>query len=133
MARIDFRSILILVLAGIIVCMAIFGKGSTDTSLLDQQIKARELENKALQDSIAERDKNILAIDHRIDSLTREDTLKASIIKALMEVDRRQKLDINFLKFKLTNVAQPIEDATDEQRIEFWRSYFKKRGLSTKP
>ena len=51
----------------------------------------------------------------------KEDQLKAEIIDALQEVQRKQKRDIEALKKKLNEVPQQVEDATDQERIEWSR------------
>lgn len=59
----------------------------------------------------------------------KKDTLNESIILALEELREKQERDINFLKKKMKDVDKPINEATDQERIEFWRAYFLRKGI----
>ena len=127
--RLDIKTLVIAILGIIIICMAIFGKGGGDNADLEKLLEQRDEENKQLKDDIEARRDSLAMWQDSITYYQAEDQLKAEIILALEEVREKQQLDINFLKSKLKNVDKPINDATDEQRMQFWRDYFQKRGI----
>ena len=58
-----------------------------------------------------------------------QDSIKG---KALLELERlteKKQQQIDALKKRMNSSAKPIDDATNEQRIEFWREYFARKGI----
>lgn len=127
--RLDIKTIVILILGAIVVCMAIFGKGGGDLTALETLLKERDEANKVLEQRIAERTDSIEMYKDTAAYYASQDSLHVAVIDALQEIREKQQRDIDFLKSKMKNVAKPIEDATDEKRIEFWRQYFARKGI----
>lgn len=128
MNKVDIKTWLIILLAGIIVFMGIFGKGG-DTTALETLLKEREESNKQLQELIDQRNDTIDLYKDSVEYYIEEDKLKSEIILALGELIEKQKRDIDFLKKKLKEVPNKVDTASDQQRMEFWREYFKRKGI----
>ena len=128
MNKVDVRTWIIVLMAAVIVCMSIFGKGGSNAAL-ETLLKQREDENKAAEERIEQRGDTINMYKDSAKYYMKEDQLKAEIIDALQEVQRKQKRDIEALKKKLNEVPQQVEDATDQERIEWWREYFRRKGI----
>jgi len=128
MNKVDIKTWLIILLAGIIVFMGIFGKGG-DTTALETLLKEREESNKQLQELIDQRNDTIDLYKDSVEYYIEEDNLKSEIILALEELIEKQKRDIDFLKKKLKEVPNKVDTASDQQRMEFWREYFKRKGI----
>lgn len=128
MNKVDIKTWLIILLAGIIVFMGIFGKGG-DTTALETLLKEREESNKQLQELIDQRNDTIDLYKDSVEYYIEEDKLKSEIILALEELREKQKRDIDFLKKKLKEVPNKVDTASDQQRMEFWREYFKRKGI----
>lgn len=129
MGKVDIKTWLIIILALIVVFMAIFGKGGGDTTALEALLKEREDQNKTLQERIDQRQDSISMYKDSAVYYMEQDELKSEIIMALEELREKQKRDIDFLKSKLKNVPAQVDTASDQQRMEFWREYFKKKGI----
>jgi len=112
----------------IIVFMGMFGKGG-DTTELEKLLQEREAQNSILQERIDQRLDSIKMYKDSAEYYMQEDQLKAEIISALEELREKQKRDIDFLKKKLKNVPAQVDTASDQQRIEFWREYFRRKGI----
>lgn len=128
MNKVDIKTWLIILLAGIIVFMGIFGKGG-DTTALETLLKEREESNKQLQELIDQRNDTIDLYKDSVEYYIEEDKLKSEIILALEELREKQKRDIDFLKKKLKEVPNKVDTASDQQRMEFWREYFRRKGI----
>ncbi len=130
MNKIDIKTWVIIILAAIVVCMALFGKGGGgDTALLEQQIKERELENKKLEQRIEERQDSIVMYNDSIAYYLRMDSLHTAVIQAQQEIIESSKKDIAFLKSKIKNVDKTVNELTDEKRLEAWRRHFEQKGV----
>ena len=127
-SRVDIKTWVILILAVIIVVMSLFGKGG-DTTALETLLKEKEKENAILQEKEKARNDTIADYQEKLLELMKKDTLNESIILALEELREKQERDINFLKKKMKDVDKPINEATDQERIEFWREYFRRKGI----
>jgi vacuolar-type H+-ATPase subunit I/STV1 len=127
-SRVDIKTWVILILAVIIVVMSLFGKGG-DTTALETLLKEKEKENAILQEKEKARNDTIADYQEKLLELMKKDTLNESIILALEELREKQERDINFLKKKMKDVDKPINEATDQERIEFWRAYFLRKGI----
>ncbi len=127
-SRVDIKTWAIVIMAAIIVAMSIFGKGG-DTTALDTLLKEKEKENAVLREKEKARNDTIADYQEKLLELMKKDTLNESIILALEELREKQERDINFLKKKMKDVDKPINDATDQERIEFWREYFRRKGI----
>lgn len=130
MQRLDIRTLVIIILAAILICMAYFGKGGGDTTALETLLKERDDANKVLEQRMEERTDSIEMYKDSATYYASRDSLHVAVIDALQEVREKQQRDIDFLKSKMKGVAKPIEDATDEKRMEFWRTYFMRKGLN---
>jgi hypothetical protein len=128
MNRIDIKTWLIIIMGLIIVFMGMFGKGG-DTTELEKLLQEREAQNSILQERIDQRLDSIKMYKDSAEYYMQEDQLKAEIISALEELREKQKRDIDFLKKKLKNVPAQVDTASDQQRIEFWREYFRRKGI----
>ena len=126
--RLDIKTVVILILGAIVVCMAYFGKGG-DTTALETLLKERDDANKVLEQRIEERTDSIEMYKDTAAYYASQDSLHMAVIDALQEIREKQQRDIDFLKKKMKDVAKPIEDATDQERIEFWRRYFARKGI----
>ena len=127
-SRVDIKTWVILILAVIIVVMSLFGKGG-DTTALETLLKEKDKENAILQEKEKARNDTIADYQEKLLELMKKDTLNESIILALEELREKQERDINFLKKKMKDVDKPINEATDQERIEFWRAYFLRKGI----
>lgn len=128
MNKIDVKTWLIIILALIIVFMGFFGKGG-DTNSLEKLLQEREDANRALQERIDERIDSIRMYKDSAAYYMEEDKMKAEIINALEELREKQKRDIDFLKKKLKGVPAQVDTASDQRRIEFWKEYFRRKGI----
>jgi len=127
--RMDIRNWVILVMGAIILALSLFGKGGGDTTALETLLKEKDKENAILQEKEKARNDTIADYQEKLLELMKKDTLNESIILALEELREKQERDINFLKKKMKDVDKPINEATDQERIEFWRKYFAKKGI----
>lgn len=129
MNKVDVKTWLIIILALIVVFMGIFGKGGGDTVALETLLKEREDQNKLLQERIDQRHDSIEMYKDSAVHYMEQDKLKGEIILALEELREKQKKDIDFLKSKLKNIPTQVDTASDQRRIEFWREYFRRKGI----
>lgn len=126
--RVDIKTLAIVIMAAIIVVMSIFGRGG-DTTALETLLNEKDKENAVLREKEKARNDTIADYQKKLLELMKKDTLNESIILALEELREKQERDINYLKKKMKDVDKPINDATDQERIEFWREYFRKKGI----
>mgnify|MGYP003528887227 FL=1 len=126
--QVDIKTWAIIILTIAVILMALLSNGGGGAEL-KKLLHERDLQNKELQEKMDERDKNIKELKKSAAYYMEQDSIKG---KALLELERlteKKQQQIDALKKRMNSSAKPIDDATNEQRIEFWREYFARKGI----
>lgn len=124
----DIRTWIILGLCVVVLCMALFGSGGGSAEL-KALLEEREAQNKELRDSIAGRFEEIKTLRDSADFYMEQARLKDTAIAEMEKTIDRQQSSIDALRRRMVGIAKPIEDATDERRLELWSTYFERKGI----
>ena len=124
----DIRTWIIVILSAIVLLLALFGSGGGSVELkklLDERVQ----QNKELQKQIDARLSTINDLQDSAHYYMEQDKKKAALIVELEASMDQQKKDIEALRGRMRTAVKPIEDATDEKRLDFWREYFERKGI----
>lgn len=126
--KLDIKTWAIIILAIIVVLMTIFTNGGGGVEL-KKLLEEREAQNKELQQRIEERNDSIKKWKESAAYYMIQDSLKGEEIAELELVREQQQKNIDALRKRMSVSTKPIEDATDDKRIEFWKEYFERKGI----
>lgn len=128
MIRLDTKTWVIIVLGAAVLLMGIFSNGGGGVEL-KKLLNERDQQNKELQRKIDQRNEEIKVLKDSARYYLEQDRIKAEAIIELERIKKEQEKSISALRKRMGDSMKPIEDATDEKRIEFWRTYFEKMGI----
>lgn len=128
MMRPDARTYAIVVLSVAVLLMGIFSSGGGGVEL-KKLLNERDQQNKELQRRIDQRNEDIKILRDSARYYMEQDRIKAEAIIELERIKKEQEKSIIALKSRMNGSIKPIEDATDERRVELWRDYFEQMNI----